>query len=47
MAYSAAYYEACYRQRVLNNPTRRAESLDYVLQAKQPDTLKSRKWRNP
>jgi transposase len=30
----AAYYEERYRQRVLNNLTRRAESLGYVLQAK-------------
>jgi len=44
-----AYYEECYRQRVLNNLTRRAESLRYVLQAKQPDTLtlKSRRWTSP
>ncbi|MCX4159629.1 transposase [Paraburkholderia aspalathi] len=30
----AAYYEERYRQRVLNNLTRRAESLGFVLQAK-------------
>jgi transposase len=31
----AQYYEERYRQRILNNLTRRAESLGYVLQAKQ------------
>jgi len=30
----AAYYEERYRQRVLNNLTRRAESLGYTLQVK-------------
>ncbi|KVG87706.1 hypothetical protein WJ36_30330 [Burkholderia ubonensis] len=30
----AAYYEERYRQRVLNNLTRRAKSLGYVLQEK-------------
>jgi hypothetical protein len=48
-----ACYEERYRQRVLNDLTRRAESVGYVLRANQPHgssfprsgTLKLRKWR--